>query len=107
MNQHTKGPWKTWGHNGCLVVDSNGLQVADTFHGIPVLHRSDAECRANAKLIASAPDLLKQRDELLEVVREFIQTMDSLPDSNETSLRVWDVYDTASKLIEKMQRGES
>jgi len=49
----------------------------------------------------------EERDEMLEVVREFVQTMDSLPDSNETSLRVWDVYDTASKLIEKMQRGES
>lgn len=52
-------------------------------------------------------ELWQQRDELLEVVREFVQTMDSLPDSNETSLRVWDVYDTASKLIEKMQRWES
>jgi len=52
-------------------------------------------------------ELWQQRDEMLEVVREFVQTMDSLPDSNETSLRVWDVYDTASKLIEKMQRGES
>ena len=69
MTKHTPGPWKTWSHNGCLVVDSNGLQVADTFHGIPVLHRSDAECRENARLIAAAPDLLKQRDELMAAVQ--------------------------------------
>ena len=62
-----------------------------------------AVCRAVDREIA----LREQRDELLDVVREFVQTMDSLPDSNETSLRVWDVYDTASKLIERMQRGES
>lgn len=51
--------------------------------------------------------LWRQRDELLEVVRDFVQTMDSLPDSDETSLRVWDVYDAASKLIKAMQQGES
>ena len=60
-------------------------------------------CRAVDREIA----LREQRDELLDVVREFVQTMDSLPDSDETNLRVWDVYDTAHKLIEKMQQGES
>lgn len=65
MNKHTPGPWKTWGNNGCLVVDSNGLQVADMFHGIPVLHRSDAECRENARLIAAAPDLLAALQEVI------------------------------------------
>ena len=60
-------------------------------------------CRAVDREIA----LREQRDELLDVVREFVQTMDLLPDSDETSLRVWGVYDTARKLIERIQWGES
>ena len=108
MSKHTKGPWDRIIADGYTVrhpqIYSDKGPVANaTWLGDG---RID-ELNANARLIASAPDLLKQRDELLEVVREFVQTMDSLPDSNETSLRVWDVYDTASKLIEKMQRGES
>lgn len=60
-------------------------------------------CRAVDREIA----LREQRDELLDVVREFVQTMDLLPDSDETSLCVWGVYDTARKLIERIQWGES
>lgn len=103
----TSGPWSFMQSSvaGRYIVSAENTPL-----DICVLsnrNKSHDEIQENARLIASAPDLLKQRDELLEVVCEFVQTMDLLPDSDETSLCVWAVYDTARELIKAMQRGES
>lgn len=45
-------------------------------------------------------DLEAENARLREALREFVQTMDSLPASDETSLRVWDVYHTARAALE-------
>ena len=129
MNKHTKGTW--FRNEYRQILGSSGQRVC--VDGFAFCTHSTEESQANDRRIVACvnacegfsieelqgadlfkdsiesqseiTELKKQRDELLEVVREFVQTMDALPDSDETSLRVWDVYDTARKLIERMQRG--
>ena len=109
MNKHTPGPWTAHFEEAYFVTGIDGGRVAMITHlkgPYGAEGRSSAEeTAANCRLIAAAPNLLRQRDELLDVVREFVQTMDLLPDSDETSLCVWGVYDTARKLIERIQWG--
>jgi hypothetical protein len=54
MNKHTPGPWHIGVAPGPIIYGPKGEQVADMF--VPMLQ--DAEHRANARLIASAPALL-------------------------------------------------
>jgi len=54
----------------------------------------DVRNPADARLIVAAP-------ELLDALTAFVKTMDSLPASDETSLRVWDIYNDAKAVIEK------
>lgn len=59
MNDHTKGPWHIGGRHKCTTYDAYGQRVSDSFEGVMVTQRSDAECQANARLIAAAPELLE------------------------------------------------
>lgn len=55
--QHTPGPWHEGGKDGCTIVyDKSGYAIANciTYHG---RHGAD-QMVANARLIASAPELL-------------------------------------------------
>ena len=56
--KHTPGPWSVGGPEQSTIKDQYSQRVADSFEGVPVAQRSDAECRANARLIAAAPELL-------------------------------------------------
>lgn len=66
MAEHTPGPWRQARVSSSYVVLDNGnrptIIIARAMHQqIPA-----NEVMANAALIAQAPDLLEQRDELLE-----------------------------------------
>lgn len=71
--EHTPGPWVA---NDCIVkaVDCYGPWVADTDLMLRYPprkpHISHAEQRANARLIAAAPDLLAALEELTLWARE-------------------------------------
>lgn len=93
MNKHTPGPWLT---KGGYDKDS-GLGLTRVMFGSSIV----SECyginsEANARLIAAAPDML-------EALREFVSTMDSLPASDETHSRVWGTYHTARAAIAKAE----
>jgi hypothetical protein len=107
MSKHTEGPW-SFAHNGagdfktaCIdICQSNSkefrgqvayLQSAEHIEGITM-----AECEANARLIAAAPDLLEALEMML-TTRE-----------NERSLRGKEspLHDRARAAIAKA-RGES
>lgn len=74
--KHTPGPWHTSKKNKYIVYCNIGQRVANSFESIPVLSRSDAECEANAKLIAAAPDLL----DALRMVISCAGDISELPD---------------------------
>ena len=70
---HTPGPWfaadvRTHGAdpkmNGCDIGADNGANVGLALH--QASDRSKAETVANARLIASAPDLLEALEEVVE-----------------------------------------
>ncbi len=60
--QHTPGPWKT---DGFKVVSRDGYQICR----VDLNGGSNGFDSTNADLIASAPDLLKERDELKEQLK--------------------------------------
>ena len=69
----TSGPWSFMQSSvaGRYIVSAENTPL-----DICVLsnrNKSHDEIQENARLIASAPDLLKQRDELLEALRELIR----------------------------------
>lgn len=87
----TPGPWETLKFSQHeLQTDFAMVKIGERVH---MIGYSD-EDKANARLIAAAPDLL-------EALQEFVRTMDSLPESDETSLRVWDMYQMAQAAIKK------
>lgn len=67
MSKHTKGPWEV--HGDAIMAEPNS-HIEDTALGIAYVMDHDSErpasvTRANARLIAAAPDLL---DALIAVV---------------------------------------
>lgn len=64
MSNHTKGPWFVDGDQtldngnlvGVYVANDLGGRIGQTFSNCMA---SDSECRANARLIAAAPELLE------------------------------------------------
>src|SRR5260221_527483 len=80
--KHTPGPW----HYGdehvnphteftCFGIGNGAASVAKVMV-YPAIGRDEA--RANAALIASAPDLLAQRDELAAALKQFQQLTNNL-----------------------------
>jgi len=77
-SEHSKGPWEarkvatvTNGYHDIVAAD--GTQIGRVYGA------NDAECVANARLIASAPTLLAERDELREALRESNRLMHAVP----------------------------
>lgn len=69
VEKATPGPWHSCGINKCTIYDKFELRVANSFERVPATQRSDAECRANASLIAKAPELAALVVELAAAVR--------------------------------------
>ena len=63
MSEYTNGPW--WVENDKVVAESTqGVHVTVAWCGIV----PTGSAAANARLIAAAPETLKQRDELLHAL---------------------------------------
>ena len=65
--KHTPGPWTA--DNSIARVYSGARFVADAMSGQPKLGAQLDEDRANARLIASAPDLLEACETILSALR--------------------------------------
>lgn len=99
MSKHTPGPWFVEDNDRAIssnaATDIALVNMANIRYGwdgpdfLTASHRA-----ANARLIAAAP-------ELLYALQEFVRTMESLPESDETNLRVWDMYRMAQAAIKK------
>jgi hypothetical protein len=61
MSQHALGPWKLWQEGTDIMVIGDGSHIATVPIGSRVDEPSD---RANARLIAAAPELLDALREL-------------------------------------------
>jgi hypothetical protein len=61
MSKHTPGPWTVEGDDKTMIGADDGkmmLARAEYQHVVPAWCRSKVEAQANARLLASAPDLL-------------------------------------------------
>lgn len=68
VGRHTPGPWHAGGLDKCTIYDTFGQRIANSFDGVMATHRSDAECMANAQVIASAPAMVNALRSLLRYV---------------------------------------
>lgn len=106
---HTAGPWvliDADGERPHIVADHgkkwNNPEICNFYDDVTPSdsvtignwYEPTENHKANARLIVAAP-------ELLEALKAFVETMDSLPPSDETSLRVWDRYSDAKDAIKK------
>lgn len=55
--KHTPGPWEAWTRTPGVFVPESGIEIVHPNH--MSRSRSEAEQMANARLIASAPELLE------------------------------------------------
>ena len=66
---HTAGPWSIYDRIPVVVVDKDGASICDAAPGNP--HMPLNEAKANARLIAAAPDLLAALREIERGEGEF------------------------------------
>ena len=64
MTKHTQGPWFTGYNEPKVVYPENGHVKDHALHPLATVHDFDGEAEANARLIASAPELLAALDDL-------------------------------------------
>jgi len=87
--KHTPGPWTLIGKHGTAIWAGDAIvaQVtgARAFHPI---------ARANAELIASAPDMAARIERLEAALREFIKA-----DKWEMSLNDWEAMQNAARAL--------
>lgn len=70
--KHTPGPWSQDKYGNVISADKETIKV----EGVSLSGRSTEETRANARLIAAAPELLAALEAMLEAVR---QNIDGIP----------------------------
>lgn len=73
MNQHTKGPWHIQYYPHCTAI----------YAGEKVVGYIDHFNEYDKKLVTAAPELLKQRDELLEALQYWLPK--EIPFQHQTS----------------------
>jgi hypothetical protein len=71
MSKHTKGPWKVSIDNDYrIIAQYQNKDVANTYLGMPKNRLVELEWKANARLIASAPELLEACKKLHKELKE-------------------------------------
>ena len=94
MNGYTKGPWVAKVHpesHSCDAVYKDGVgKVAycQPLFGRP--HVPAAECEANARLIAAAPELLRELTKARDVINAFYVSMGLTDAARATNLGSFD-----------------
>ena len=104
IGQHTPGPWYTRHGQVSSENSAHGCTIANcnrTAKGIP-----DAEVEANARLIASAPDLLAALWGLFEIVP--LSADGPHPDAKIiTDVKYWrEAFDKARAALARAERGQ-
>ena len=80
MINHTPGPWQ---YNGTTeVLDTNGWTICELNKD----YQSIDECRPNAYLIESAPDLLEALKDAYEFIEEMLDANGRFPFLNGTAI---------------------
>lgn len=67
--KHTPAPWRpaTMGPNGCSIVGSKTTMVAMLAHSVNKYNQAE-QAKANAHLIAAAPELLEALVKLIDYI---------------------------------------
>jgi len=63
MKKHTPGPWRIGDAGATVFGPPNGNPSPQT-----IAHMGKTDCKANAKLVAAAPDLLHACERALEIL---------------------------------------
>lgn len=82
MTEHTPGPWRE-GRDWYIIENGYGFAVGSAAS----VHIGKEQCRANARLMAAAPDLLEACRLALPVVEEVAATHAGSPMGAEAKVR--------------------
>ena len=120
-NQHTPGPWYCPGINSKYgVFDWKQANITTGNEYAPIIATVYTEdptylgeidhntMLANARLIASAPDLLAERDQLREINAELLASLDFMVQAADTEpgMSIYRAHiDVARAVIEKAKKG--
>lgn len=94
--KHTPGPWYIEGTS--VFTKQNAFYVAETGHPNRSYVKGPAECEANARLIAAAPELLEVLEMLEKIKDEKLST--------DSAMLFGPIWSMAERAIAKA-RGES
>lgn len=110
MEKYTKGNWRAIvvdNHGkpiqSCVVVDTlagDFIMVADTNRSLPM-----AECAANARLIASAPDMLEALKRIKALLADAIK-IERDGEADSTQKEISDIYLDIRDVIYKAEGRE-
>ena len=78
---HTAGPWELCNKGDYGDFDGNSRVILGDDRRLAVVHVSDDETDANARLIAAAPDLLEACKDALDALYHAEDTMEPLRES--------------------------
>lgn len=99
-DQHTPGPWTIGGHDMDVISAPDRIPIATIYNIIP---RDVTEVRANARLIAAAPELLATLHLVEYILNDLIQgkyIRDGAPN-------VWSALNTVVASIAKTTGGDA
>lgn len=99
MSGHTPGPWiEAEGDDSGIDIQGDGYTIATAWSGLDLVnHPDEAVMKANARLIASSPDLL-------DALRAFCGDYESTPTTSDTGLKA--AYLHALAVIAKAEGGQ-
>lgn len=90
MSKHTPGPWAYGGREFNDVREADGELVAVALHlRVKKPERSIAEAKANARLIAAAPDLLAVLKAFSDYVHQEQSATDGAVTYSTTAINHW------------------
>lgn len=99
--KHTPGPWTIYddGEDGSDIImahiDGENSDIAEMSRDLPPAQR-----KANAALIASAPDLLAERDRLREVNAELVAALEDVTSAYERAITALGAHEWGMLTIE-------
>lgn len=97
---HTPGPWEIGVHENAVYVGETNIAVCD---GASQSWPDYATVKANARLIASAPTLKAERDELRAMLARLLDAHALPQDLRRVPDKVIEAHDAADAMLERIK----
>lgn len=101
--EHTKGPWKAEDEGDYADFDGESIVIIGDSMRIAAVHSTEGSGLSNARLIASAPDMLKRLSQIAWIVED-VETRCLAADGDVITFRE-EVTESEIRKISKLAKG--